>query len=334
MGLPPRQLAEEHGSPRFISLYEELRPIGFTGRAHAPGRRPARGGLGQVGGGGCARESGVGRDLVARQGAGSGVVRSGSRASSGRGAAPSFCGALFAERVYTEGVRCERGAGNALDSTRSDEAVGEARAAPLTGWEPVSPAAMAGEFGQRNQELAALVARLAARDQDALTPLYDRTNRQLYSLLLRILGNAATAEEVLFDVYAQAWQQSVRYDPTRGTPLAWLITMARSRALDRLRSGGLHERGAAPLNQAHALAGAADAEADAMAAELRRLVQSALAALPREQRTVIELAYYSGLSHSEIAAELGQPLGTVKTRTRRAMIKLRDILNPVMEGVF
>ena len=236
--------------------------------------------------------------------------------------------------MYTEGVRYERGAGDVFDSTPSGKPVDEARAAPVQGRGHVSPAALAGEFEQRNQELAALVARLAARDQDALTALYDRTNRQLYSLLLRILGNAATAEEVLFDVYAQAWRQSVRYDPARGTPLAWLNTMARSRALDRLRAGGLDERGAAPLDQAHGLAVGRDAEEDAMAAEMRRLVQSALDALPREQRTVIELAYYSGLSHSEIAAELGQPLGTVKTRARRAMIKLRDILNPVVEGVF
>ncbi len=109
--------------------------------------------------------------------------------------------------------------------------------------------------------------------------------------------------------------------------------MARSRALDRLRAGGQDEARAAPLDEAHRLAHAADAEEAAVAAEVRRTVQSALDALPPEQRAVIELAYYGGLSHSEIAARLGQPLGTVKTRARRAIIKLRDMLDPVMAGV-
>ncbi|HEX8068708.1 MAG TPA: sigma-70 family RNA polymerase sigma factor [Pyrinomonadaceae bacterium] len=210
----------------------------------------------------------------------------------------------------------------------------EAHERPLTGAGPAAPAPPAGEFEQRNRELAALIARVSEQDQDALSALYDLTSRQLYGLLLRIIGNAATAEEVLFDVYTQVWRQAARYDRGRGTPLAWLITIARSRALDRLRAGGADETRAEPLEHAYGHACAADAEEDAIASELRRTVRAALDTLPPEQRAVIELAYYGGLSHSEIAGRLGQPLGTVKTRARRAMIKLRHVLNPVLEGVF
>jgi RNA polymerase sigma-70 factor (ECF subfamily) len=220
-----------------------------------------------------------------------------------------------------------------LELIQSSKVVNEARDIPVTGRGATTPVALTGELEQRNRQLAALIARLAEQDQDALTALYDLTSRQLYGLLLRIVGNAATAEEVLFDVYTQAWRQAARYDRQRGTPLAWLITMARSRALDRLRAGGYDESHAAPLEQAYGHARAADAEQDAIAAEMRRTVRAALDTLPPEQRAVIELAYYGGLSHSEIAGRLGQPLGTVKTRARRAMIKLRDVLNPVIEGV-
>ncbi|HWO00602.1 MAG TPA: sigma-70 family RNA polymerase sigma factor [Blastocatellia bacterium] len=184
----------------------------------------------------------------------------------------------------------------------------------------------------RNQDWTALIRSSARGDQSALAELYDETSRLVFGLVLRIIGDRSTAEEVLLDVYTQAWRQAANYDEDRGAPLAWLMTIARSRAIDRLRSSK-HDQYKDPLD---AVAEISDQEPDPEQAtvdsERRRLVRSALDTLPVEQREVVELAYYSGLSHSEIAMRLGQPLGTVKTRTRLAMIKLRDILRPVLEG--
>ena len=188
------------------------------------------------------------------------------------------------------------------------------------------------EFEARNQEWAALIGRVAEGDQDALTTLYDATNRFIYGLLLRIVGNTATAEEVLLDVYVQLWKQAARYDRQRGNPRAWLVTMARSRAIDRMRAEGQAARHSVQLEEAATIAATHDSEWITTQAEMQRLVCSALETLSPEQREVIELAFYSGLTHSEIATHLKQPLGTVKTRVRRGMIKLRELLGPVLEG--
>jgi RNA polymerase sigma-70 factor, ECF subfamily len=188
------------------------------------------------------------------------------------------------------------------------------------------------EFEARSQEWAALIGRVAEGDQDALTTLYDATNRFVYGLLLRMLGNAATAEEVLLDVYVQLWKQAARYDKQRGNPRAWLVTMARSRAIDRMRAEGQAAQRGAQLEEATTIAATHDAEWMATNAEMQRLVCTALEALSQEQREVIELAFYSGLTHSEMATRLKQPIGTVKTRVRRGMIKLRELLGPVLEG--
>jgi RNA polymerase sigma-70 factor, ECF subfamily len=188
------------------------------------------------------------------------------------------------------------------------------------------------EIEARSQEWAALIHRVAAGDHDALTTLYDATNRFIYGLLLRILGNTATAEEVLLDVYVQLWRQAGNYDTQRGNPRAWLVMMARSRAIDRMRAEGQAARRGAQLEEAATIAATHDAEWMTTHAEMQRLVCKALEALSPEQREVIELAFYSGLTHSEIAARLEQPLGTVKTRARRGMIKLRELLGPVLEG--
>lgn len=188
------------------------------------------------------------------------------------------------------------------------------------------------EIEARSQEWAALIGRVAEGDQDALTTLYEATNRFVYGLLLRMLGNAATAEEVLLDVYIQLWKQAARYDRQRGNPRSWLVTMARSRAIDRLRAEGQAAQRGAQLEEAATIAATHDAEWMATNAEMQRLVCTALEALSQEQREVIELAFYSGLTHSEMAERLKQPIGTVKTRVRRGMIKLRELLGPVLEG--
>jgi RNA polymerase sigma-70 factor (ECF subfamily) len=208
------------------------------------------------------------------------------------------------------------------DQTKSSFSLGSPLAAPD----------LTTEFQARVSELASLVERIAAGDQDALTSLYDTTHRQVYGLLLRILGDAHAAEEVLLDVYVQVWRQAAHYERGRGKPQAWLVTIARSRAIDRLRSRKQLVQREKPLEEARAATAAVSAEETAARSEMRSLVCSALNTLPAEQREVIELAFYSGFSQSEIAARLGQPLGTVKTRTRRGMMKLRDILRPALEG--
>ena len=190
------------------------------------------------------------------------------------------------------------------------------------------------ETRARSSELAALIKGIAARDQRAMAELYDTTRRLIYGLVLRIVTDPSAAEEVLLDVYMQAWRQADRYDEARGAPLAWLTTIARSRALDRVRSSSQEQRRNEPLEAASEHAVAAGAEEATLAGEVQAHVLRALDTLSPEQRKVIELAYYGGLSHSEIALELGQPLGTVKTRTRLGMIKLREILTPLFaEGI-
>ena len=186
----------------------------------------------------------------------------------------------------------------------------------------------------RDHDWAALIERMAGGDESALSALYDRSSRLIFGLLLRILNDAGLAEEVLLDVYMQVWRQAGRYDPVRGKTLAWLVTIARSRAIDRLRSTRQEELRKESLDATgHALTLTTAFEDPTIAPERQKIVRSALDSLPPEQREVIEMAYYLGLSHSEIAARLGQPLGTVKTRTRLGMIKLREQLKDSYRGV-
>jgi RNA polymerase sigma-70 factor (ECF subfamily) len=169
--------------------------------------------------------------------------------------------------------------------------------------------------------------RLASGDQAAAARLYDRHARPLYSLILRILGNETEAEDVLQEVFAQAFRQASRYDARRGAVAAWLLTIARSRAIDHLRAR--RTRVEARTGE-QTLGEMPDAQPDAASTmldeERSRLVRQALGELPMLQRMAIELAYYEGLSHSEIAERLEQPLGTVKTRIRLGLLKLRDVL--------
>ncbi len=186
----------------------------------------------------------------------------------------------------------------------------------------------------RDQELTALVKQVSEGDQTALAALYDETNRLIYGLVLRVLNDTSSAEEVLLDVYTQVWRQAASYDTSRGTPLAWLTTIARTRAIDRLRAGWQDQQRKEPLDAVgDAPANTASPEELTVASERQRFVREALNTLSPEQREVIELAYYSGLSHSEIAAKLNQPLGTVKTRTRLGMMKLREALAPMLGGI-
>jgi RNA polymerase sigma-70 factor (ECF subfamily) len=159
--------------------------------------------------------------------------------------------------------------------------------------------------------------------------LYDAAAPLVHGLTMRILEDASAAEEVTADAFVQVWRQASRWDPARGSPLAWLLMLARSRAIDRLRASGARraEREAA-LEPADADVTVPTPEDDAVVAERGRRVRSALTRLVPEQRQLIELVYFRGYSHTEIAATLGQPLGTVKTRIRLGMVRLRESLGP------
>ncbi len=186
-------------------------------------------------------------------------------------------------------------------------------------------AGLAGRGGLTQKEL---IENVAVGDQQALASLYDATSRTVYGLLVRILSDAGAAEEVLLDVYTQAWRQAASFDAGRGSPMAWLTTIARSRAIDRLRRGRAEREHTEPLESvARTAASGDDVEGGVRESETRAVVRAALDALSPEQREVIEMAYYGGYSHSEIAAAKGLPLGTVKTRTRLGMTRLRELLS-------
>lgn len=175
-----------------------------------------------------------------------------------------------------------------------------------------------------------LLARVAKGDQQAFSQLYDHSSTLLFTLAIRILGNREEAAELLRDVYLEVWRKVSRYDIGRGTPIAWLVTLTKSRAIDRLRART--SRGYRATNQLEA--GTATQMADPGPSpletqadqELRMAVGTAVGGLPQAQQQAIELAYYEGLSHTEIAARLNQPLGTVKTRIKLGMSKLRESL--------
>ena len=183
-----------------------------------------------------------------------------------------------------------------------------------------------------DEEMAWLPA-VAAGDQAAMALLYDRTSALVYGLGLRMRRDPVVAEDVTLEVYLQAWRQASQYDPQRGTLMAWLFTIARSRALDRLRAGSQRQQREQPLEAAFHLPDTHPGPEETSAVnQAQRLVQEALQSLAPEQREVIELAYFAGLSHRDIASVLAQPLGTIKTRIRLGMLHLRARLLPVVEG--
>jgi RNA polymerase sigma-70 factor (ECF subfamily) len=197
---------------------------------------------------------------------------------------------------------------------------------------------------------ALLVASIAQGDASALAELYDRHADAVYRAAFRRLGDRQLAEEVLQDTYVALWNRAELFDPSAGSLLAWLATIARNRAVDRLRALGRRptavplsavlpteegdEQGIERTIAAGELLGAAPAPPDpeevVEAGQLRDRIREALSGIPAPERQVLELAYYGELTQSEIAARLGWPLGTVKTRTRRALYRLRDLLTPVL----
>jgi RNA polymerase sigma-70 factor (ECF subfamily) len=184
-------------------------------------------------------------------------------------------------------------------------------------------------------QLRDLMRQIARLDPAALTLLYDQTSPHVFGLILRIVGEPSAAEEVTLDVYAQVWRTADSFDPERGSSLGWLFAIARSRAIDRLRSRPHRQR-----RQEHSLDQVAQTPSTTPSPEQatsethrRRLVRQALESIHPEQREAIELAYFSGLTHTEIAQHLQEPLGTVKTRIRLGMLRLKQVLTPYKEVV-
>jgi RNA polymerase sigma-70 factor, ECF subfamily len=186
---------------------------------------------------------------------------------------------------------------------------------------PARTPAYSGEVAEDDRRL---IERMGGGDDRALARFYDRWARVAYALIVQMVRDPDDADDVLEDTFYQAWRQAARYTAARGSVATWILTIARSRALDRIRARKrLREEPLTPASGMETATGGGDV---AEAAEQRERVAQAVRTLPPEQREVVELAYFGGLSQSEIATRTGQPLGTVKTRARLAGQKLREWL--------
>jgi RNA polymerase sigma-70 factor (ECF subfamily) len=172
------------------------------------------------------------------------------------------------------------------------------------------------------QDWAALVQSIAAGDELALHALYERAHRIVFTLIMRIMANRETAEELTIDVFHDVWRRASRYDAANGTVLGWVMNQARSRAIDRVRFENRKKR--SPGDDMQPLAEVATDPRDVL--EQRESLRVALSVLTPDERQAIETTFFAGLTHAEAAARLNQPLGTIKTRIRSALHKLRHVL--------
>jgi len=181
------------------------------------------------------------------------------------------------------------------------------------------------ELSDAERDLAVLISKIAKGCESALKKLYDNTISQVYGLAYKILSNRPDADEVALDVFKQIWKKAPDYEPNRGSPSAWLITVTRSRAIDKIRSDTKRRTTNEPL-----LTDSIDnnplPDETTSVREKRELINNALSGLSPQQRESIELAYFKGLSQSEISRQMNEPLGTVKSWMRTGMMRLREIL--------
>src|SRR5665213_681224 len=199
----------------------------------------------------------------------------------------------------------------------------------------MSKTAAAGSVSStRESMLAELLARLAAGDQDALAALYDRTSPQVFGLLRRMLEHRADAEEALLDVYMKAWKHAPNYSPARGAVQPWLSMIARNIAIDRIR----HRRAELSTlacdfgNEWDFVAVGNSPEQQSIDSQRCNEIRKVLAEWQPQYREVLLMAFFSGFTHSELAERLGQPLGTVKSRIRMALIKPREMIGDEPDG--
>ena len=171
-----------------------------------------------------------------------------------------------------------------------------------------------------------LVARCANGDEGALAELYDRFGRAAYALALRIVRDARHAEDVVQEAFLDLWRSAARFDPERSRPASYLLTFVHRRAVDLVRREQARPQRGGGVEDIAERPGRDDVAGSLVAREQGATVRAALAGLPDAQRQVLELAYFSGLSQSEIAERLGEPLGTVKSRTHVALSRLRELL--------
>jgi RNA polymerase sigma-70 factor, ECF subfamily len=189
------------------------------------------------------------------------------------------------------------------------------------------PVSSPGQISEQDYEL---MRRIANRDQDALGSLYDRYAKWVCALGLRMLHNRADADDLVSEVFWEVWNKSARFDPTRGSPKTYIANLSRSRAIDRQRSSNNRAKNTQDAQNSKPAATGAELEGNpydhAVHDERRERVRSALRQLDPKQREAIELAFFEGLSQSEISIRLSRPLGTVKTTMRQGYIRLRDCL--------
>ena len=207
-------------------------------------------------------------------------------------------------------------------------------AGPVRAVSPMSNG-LASDWSDNERLSASLVSQIALGDEQAMARLYDITSAMVYGLGLRIVKDPSAAEEIALETYLQLWRSAENYDPARGTVTAWLLTMARSRALDWLRARKARRADLEQnLDQVFDLRDHGPSpESSSIQSGRARIIREAMADLPLEQRRALEMTYFAGLSHSEIALQTGLPIGTVKTRIRLGMLRLRELLGPYREGL-
>ncbi len=203
---------------------------------------------------------------------------------------------------------------------------------PVVDSRPMNPSEREVSYSSQtrsNADDVALIRRMCDADETALGALYDRWVRSLYSLVFHLLQDADEAEDVVEETFWQAWKKSSTYEPSKGAVSTWLLTIGRRKALDRIRARRRYREDPVGGDRTFAdmAAPGLDPSEETEGSELRTHVMAAMKELPAEQREVLELGYFGGLSQTEIADRTGQPLGTVKTRMRLAMQKLREPLS-------
>ncbi len=189
-----------------------------------------------------------------------------------------------------------------------------------------APAKSNFEDDDYEKRLASLIEKIARGDQAALGELYDQTSPVVFSLACRITGDRSLAEEVACDVFTYVWRQASKYQADRGVPSVWLLMLTHSRSIDCIRSRTRRELRHEPIGT-EAEDSSPDPEENAIFAGRRERVRSAMAVLPQKEREAIELAFFSGFSQNEISVRTGTPLGTVKSRIRVGMTRLRSLLS-------